>query len=115
MVIMAMFHQVRVPIEDADLLRFIWWPDRDLNQDLSELRMMVHLFRATSSPAFANFALSKCSEDNKEQFSQSVIDNVRHCFYVYVWCFCLQRRKLYLFIMILFLSVQRVVSSLGNG
>lgn len=77
-----MFHQVRVPAEDTDLLRFLWWPDGDLNQDLSGFRMMVHLFRATSSPSCANFALRKCAEDNKEQFSQSVIDNVLHCFYV---------------------------------
>lgn len=25
----SMFHQVRMPAEDADLLRFLWWPDGD--------------------------------------------------------------------------------------
>lgn len=57
----SMFHQVRVPAEDADLLRFLWWPDGDLNQDLTDCRMLVHLFGATSSPSCANFALRKCA------------------------------------------------------
>lgn len=28
----AMFHQVKVPQEDADLLRFLWWPGGDMNK-----------------------------------------------------------------------------------
>lgn len=47
----AMFHQVKVPPEEADLLRFLWWPDGDLSQALEEDRMEVHLFGATSSPS----------------------------------------------------------------
>lgn len=43
----AMFHQVKVPPEDADLLRFLWWPDGDICKDLVEYRMVVHLFGAT--------------------------------------------------------------------
>lgn len=78
----SMFHPVRVPAEDTDLLRFLWWPDGDLNQDLTDFRMMVHLFGATSSPSCANFALRKCGEDHKEQFSQETVDKVLHCFYV---------------------------------
>lgn len=78
----AMIHQVKVPAEDADLLRFLWWPDRDLNQPLTDFRMKVHLFGATSSPSCANFALRKCAEDHKEQFSQEGVEKVLHCFYV---------------------------------
>ncbi len=50
----SMFHQVKVPPEDADLLRFLWWPDSDLSQELQEYRMEVHLFGATSSPSCAS-------------------------------------------------------------
>ena len=78
----AMFHQVRVPPEDADLLRFLWWPAGDLSQDHVDFRMLVHLFGATSSPSCANFALRKCAEDNKGQFSQEAMDKVLHSFYV---------------------------------
>ncbi len=30
----AMFHQVRVPKDDTDLLRFLWWHDGDLTQNI---------------------------------------------------------------------------------
>lgn len=50
-----MFHQVRVPREDADLLRFF---------------------------CCANFALRKCAEDNEEQFCRETIEKLLHCFYV---------------------------------
>lgn len=80
--IKAMFHQVRVPEEDADLLRFLWWPNGDLNEDMAEYRVVVHLFGATSSPSCVNFALRKCAEDNKELFSQQVFETIMHSFYV---------------------------------
>lgn len=78
----AMFHQVRVPPGDSDLLRFLWWPDGDHDQNLVEHRMVAYLFGATSSPSCASFALRKCAEDNREQFSPKVVDTVLHNFYV---------------------------------
>ncbi|CAM4597167.1 unnamed protein product [Leuciscus chuanchicus] len=78
----AMFHQVQVPGEDADLLRFLWWSSGDFSQCLAEYRMVVHLFGATSSPSCANFALRRCAEDNEEFFSQQVIDTIMNGFYV---------------------------------
>ena len=60
----AMFHQVRVPKEDMDLLIFLWWPDGQLSSKLEEYRMVVHIFCATSSPSCANFALQQCARDN---------------------------------------------------
>ncbi|KAL4009002.1 hypothetical protein ACER0C_002854 [Sarotherodon galilaeus] len=78
----AMFHQVHVPEEDADLLRFLWWPSGDFNQSMQEYRMGVHLFGATSSPSCANYALRKCAEDNKAYFSQQVTDTILYSFYV---------------------------------
>ncbi|KAI4882679.1 hypothetical protein NFI96_029603, partial [Prochilodus magdalenae] len=78
----AMFHQVKVPDEDADLLRFLWWPSGDISQDLKEYRMAVHLFGATSSPSCANFALRRCAEDNRDRFGALGIDTVLHNCYV---------------------------------
>lgn len=49
----SMFYQVRVTEADRDLLRFIWWPSGDFNQDLQENRMTVHLFGIVSSPSRA--------------------------------------------------------------
>lgn len=78
----AMFHQVKVPNEDRDLLRFLWWPDGDYNQNMVEYRMTVHLFGATSSPSCANFAVRKCAEDNMKQFSPQAVNTIMNNFSV---------------------------------
>ena len=46
--VQSMLHQVRVPEEDRDLLRFLWWPKGDFTKKLKEHRMTVHLFGAVS-------------------------------------------------------------------
>lgn len=53
-----MFFQVRVRKEDQSFLRFLWWPNGDL-QEAEEYCMTVHLFGAVSSPACANYALKR--------------------------------------------------------
>lgn len=78
----SMFHQVKVPPEDADLLRFLWWPDGDISKELQEYRMEVHLFGATSSPSCANYALRRCAEDNRSTFDTAVVETVLNNFYV---------------------------------
>ena len=34
--IQSMFHQVRIPEADRDLLQFLWWPKGNLDQELEE-------------------------------------------------------------------------------
>lgn len=80
--IKAMFHQVQVTEEHVDFLRFLWWPEGNLEQDLKEYRMTVHLFGAVSSPSCACFALRKTAEDNKTNFSLDVIETVTRNFYM---------------------------------
>lgn len=41
-----MFYQVQVPVHHRDFLRFLWWPNGDLDTDLKEFQMNVHLFQA---------------------------------------------------------------------
>ena len=53
-----MFYQIYVPEKQRSLLRFLWWPDGDLNQELEEMEMCVHLFGAVSSPSVAGLGLS---------------------------------------------------------
>ncbi|XP_078698381.1 uncharacterized protein LOC144925948 [Branchiostoma floridae x Branchiostoma belcheri] len=62
----AMFSQVKVPVEDRDYLRFLWWPEGNTNEPLREFRMKVHVFGATSSPSCANYALKRIAEDFEE-------------------------------------------------
>ena len=78
----GMFSQVRIPREDRDYQRFLWWPDGDTDQPLAEYRMKVHIFGATSSPACANYALLRTAQDNEQSFSKLARDTVRHNFYV---------------------------------
>ncbi|KAL3987991.1 21S rRNA GM methyltransferase [Sarotherodon galilaeus] len=78
----AMFHQVKVPDEDSDLLRFLWWTSGDITQKMVEYKMVVHIFGATSSPSCASFALRKCAEDNRDPANSQAVDTVLHNFYV---------------------------------
>ena len=61
----VVFHQVRVLDEDFDPLRFLWWPSGNINQEMEEYKMVVHLFGATLSPSCASFTLWECAEDRR--------------------------------------------------
>jgi hypothetical protein len=53
----AMFHQVLVRPSDCDALRFLWWPNGNLDKPPEEFQMKEHLFGGASSLSCANFAL----------------------------------------------------------
>ncbi len=78
----AMFHQVRVIREHEDFLRFLWWPDGDLNEDLHEYAMRVHLFGAKSSPSIANYALRRTADMAEENGNVEAANTIRKHFYV---------------------------------
>lgn len=78
----SMFYQVRVPETDADLLRFLWWPDGNLQAPLKEYRMAVHLFGATSSPSVACYALRRTAEDRKDTAAPEIVKTVQCNFYM---------------------------------
>jgi hypothetical protein len=52
-----MFYQFKVPEEQRDMLRFLWWQGGDLQRTPDEFRMTVHLFGAASSQACASYGL----------------------------------------------------------
>ena len=79
--IQCMFYQVRVPVEQRDLLRFLWWPGGDVTNELIKCRMHTHIFGATSSPAVASYALRKTALDNATDFSMEAVETVRYSFY----------------------------------
>ena len=78
----SMFYQVKVPKADCDFLRFVWWPNGNLDKNPVCFRMLVHLFGAVSSPSCANMALRQTVKDNLQPFDQSVTDTILHNFYV---------------------------------
>ena len=78
----SMFYQVRVPSNDVDFLRFLWWPNGDVHQPLAEYRMAVHLFGAVSSPSCANYALKRTAKDNEGVMNPEVLETIKKNFYV---------------------------------
>ncbi|XP_011669772.2 uncharacterized protein LOC100889397 [Strongylocentrotus purpuratus] len=80
--IRAMFHQVRVPPEQRDFLRFLWWPEGDLIQHPKAYRMCVHLFGGTWSPSVCSCALRHTAEEFKTEYSPEAVDAVGRNFYV---------------------------------
>lgn len=77
-----MFFQVKVPREDHNFLRFLWWPNGDLTQEPQEYCMTVHLFGAGSSPGYSNFALKRTAEDGEREFGAKAAETLRKNFYV---------------------------------
>lgn len=78
----AMFHQVKVSDTDRDVLRFLWWPDGNMEKQPMEYCMTVHLFGATSSPSCAAYSLRCTAKDNAEAFSEDTISTIERNFYV---------------------------------
>lgn len=54
----------------------------DVSKPITEYRMTVHLFGATSSSSCASYALTKAAEDNKDIHSTEAINTVKTNFYV---------------------------------
>jgi len=76
------FFQVKIRREAQSFLRFLWWPNGDLEQKAEEYCMTVHLFGAVSSPACANYALQSTADDNEGNYGTEVTNTLRRNFYV---------------------------------
>lgn len=63
-----MFHQFLVQENHRNYLRFLWWEDGDINKEVKEYRMKVHLFGAASSPGCANFGLKYNAKKYETKF-----------------------------------------------
>ena len=63
--IKGMFHQIRVIANDCQALRFLWWPQHNLQMEPVDFQMLVHILGADSSPSVAGFALWLVAIDNK--------------------------------------------------
>lgn len=66
----SMFSQV--PQADADLLRFLRWPDGDHSGPMIGYRTAVHIFGATWS--VASYALQRMAEDRKDTAAPEAVE-----------------------------------------
>ena len=80
--IKSMFYQVFVSEQDRDALRFLWYPDGDLEKAPVDHLMNVHVFGSTSSPSAAAFALQRVAKDNASNVDPFVIETVLKNVYV---------------------------------
>ena len=78
----AMYHQVLVNEEHRNLLRFLWFDNHDLEGDIVQYRMVVHLFGAKSSPSVANFALKAAADKFEDVSSREAAEFIKNDFYV---------------------------------
>ena len=62
--IQAMFYEVKVPEKQKSNLRFLCWKKGNLDSEIADHEMCVHLFRAVSSPSSSNYALRKAAVRN---------------------------------------------------
>ena len=79
--VQSMFHQFVVPEEQRNLFRFLWCKDGNLDGNVTEYRMTVHLFGATSSPGCANFGFRRLALDHEDRFGAAA-SFIRRNFYV---------------------------------
>ena len=77
----AMFLQERVPPDDRDVLRFLWFQEDDIG-DQAIAYCMTHLFGGVWSPSSANYALQQVTREYKDEFPQAVLDTILCNFYV---------------------------------
>ena len=78
----AMFYQVLIPESQRSFFRFFWWEDGNLDAELTEYEICVHLFGAVSSGRCANYAHRLTADDCEAQFGPEVSETIRRNFYV---------------------------------
>ena len=78
----AMYHQVKVPEDQRSLLRFLFWPNGNLDANPVDMEMCVHAFGAVSSGSCAIFALNKSAEDGESTFGEDAAYCILRNFYI---------------------------------
>ena len=72
----AMFYQVKVPDSQRSFLKYLWWNNNDLNGELVDYDMGVHVFGGTSSPGCCNYALRRTAMDNTPNYDTEVAETL---------------------------------------
>ena len=80
--IQAMFYQVKVPENQRSFLRFLWQNEGNLDSEIIDHKMCVHLFGGVSSPSSSNYALRKVAVDNSSCYGNDAAAEIIKNFYV---------------------------------
>lgn len=80
--VQQMFYSFNVCEDHRDYLRFLWYQDNDLQKDITEYRMNVHVFGNSPSPAVAIYALRRAAQAGEEEHGMDAKEFVNRNFYV---------------------------------
>lgn len=80
--VQQMFYSFNVREDHRDYLRFLWYQDNDLQKDITEYRMNVHVFGNSPSPAVAIYALRRAAQAGEEEHGMDAKEFVNRNFYV---------------------------------
>ena len=78
----AMFHQVFLKPSHVNALRFLWWPNGEIDQKPFVRRMLVHILGTKFSPTCANFALKQTPAEFGHLCKPNMSEIVNKHFYV---------------------------------
>ena len=80
--IQAMFYQVKVPENQRSFLGLLWQNEGNLDSEIIDHQMCVHLFGGVSSPSSSNYALRKVAVDNSSCYGNDAAAAIIKNFYV---------------------------------
>ncbi|KAL6456460.1 hypothetical protein MHYP_G00350040 [Metynnis hypsauchen] len=80
--IRQMFYCFVVREDCRDFLRFLWFQENDLNKEVVEYRMRVHVFGNSPSPAVAIFGLRRAAKQHENEYGSDARHFVERDFYV---------------------------------
>ncbi|XP_041424892.1 uncharacterized protein LOC121395423 [Xenopus laevis] len=80
--VQQMFYCFMVREDHRNYLRFLWYQDNDLSQEISEFRMKVHVFGNSPSPAIATYGLRQIAKRGESEYGKDVKQFILRNFYV---------------------------------
>ena len=78
----AMYHQVKILVEQRRFLLFLWWKNSDPQNEVVDRKMTAHLFGGVSPPSCCNYALRKTAADNVNKYGYEASTIVERNVYV---------------------------------
>ncbi|KAE8608068.1 hypothetical protein XENTR_v10011388 [Xenopus tropicalis] len=80
--VQQMFHCFLIREDHRNYLRFLWHRNNDLDEDVIEYRMRVHVFGNSPSPAVATYGLRRTAKEGEAEFGHDVRQFIERDFYV---------------------------------
>lgn len=80
--IQQMFYCFEVREDHRDFLRFLWYEDNDLDKNICEYRMKVHVFGNSPSPAVAIYCMRRAADEGEEEHGHDAKQFIMRHFYV---------------------------------